>query len=103
MILFLRFVRAAPIAASMAVYGPGAIDAAPFGPERSGGRVGAAFLDREECEHSSQGKKVADGRCGMAIETKGALRSHQIHRGLRGCARTSDGKGDIMARFHPRR
>lgn len=27
-------------------------------------------MDREECERSEQGKKVAEGRCGQAIETK---------------------------------
>jgi hypothetical protein len=28
------------------------------------------LLSREECERSSQGKKVADGRCGITIEAQ---------------------------------
>ncbi|NTJ45308.1 hypothetical protein G6L28_22330 [Agrobacterium larrymoorei] len=39
-------------------------------PQRSGGRREAAFLDREECEHRSQGKKVGDSRCGKTIEAQ---------------------------------
>jgi len=42
----------------------------PPGPKRSGGRPGAAFLDREECERCSQGKKVATAVAVQAIETK---------------------------------
>lgn len=70
----------------MAVYGPGAIDAAPagvpvadratgwlLGAETKWRTAGSGFLGREECEHSSQGKKAANSRCGMAIETKSSL------------------------------
>jgi len=32
--------------------------------------AGETLLSREECEHSSQGEKVADGRCGRTIEAK---------------------------------
>ncbi|MDH1271757.1 hypothetical protein N5C81_29700, partial [Rhizobium pusense] len=39
--------RAAPIAVSMTVDGPGTIGLHPLGPERSGGRPAAAFLFRD--------------------------------------------------------
>ncbi|MQB46086.1 hypothetical protein DXT94_29650 [Rhizobium sp. ICMP 5592] len=48
----------------------GRSDRTPKGLKRRGGRPGAALLLREECERSSQGKKVADGRCGRTIEAK---------------------------------
>ena len=43
---------------------------APSGRNASGGRPGAAFLSREECELCSQGKKGANGRCGRTIEAQ---------------------------------
>ena len=48
--------------------------------------AGSSFLVSRGMRTCSQGKKVADGRCGRGDRDEVVLRSHQIHRGLRGCA-----------------
>lgn len=47
--------------------------------------AGSGFLGPRGMRTCSQGKKVADGGCGQGGRDEGVLRSHQIHRGLRGC------------------
>jgi len=58
------FVRAAPIATSMMVDGPEAIDRHPKVLERSGRRPGETLLMREEWRRSRQGKKVSKAVAG---------------------------------------
>lgn len=48
----------------MAVERIGGDRTAPLGPERSGGRPGAAFLPREEWPQSGQGRKLPTGAAG---------------------------------------
>lgn len=55
-------------------------------------------MDREECERSSQGKKVADGRCGMAIETKSSFGHTQSIEVCAGAPRFNREGTRLMAR-----
>ncbi|KAA3497935.1 hypothetical protein DXM27_24640 [Rhizobium rhizogenes] len=57
----------------MTVLRPGAIDAAPLRPERSGGWPGAAFLAREECKLVCRGRKLRMAVAVRAIETKASF------------------------------
>lgn len=62
------FARAAPIATSMAVVRPEAIDLHPQGRnEMKGGRQRLSWTARNGAQR--QGKKVEDGRCGDKIES----------------------------------
>ena len=62
------FSRAAPIATSMAVVRPEAIDLHPQGRnEMEGGRQRLSWTARNGAQR--QGKKVEDGRCGDKIES----------------------------------
>ncbi len=45
----------------------------PTGPERSGGRQGAAFLAREECEPVRRGRKLRMAVAAKAVETKASF------------------------------
>nr|ASK44827.1 hypothetical protein [Rhizobium rhizogenes] len=84
-VLLFRFARAAPIASSMTVLRPTAIDVAPLAAGTKWRTAGSGFLGPRGMQTCLQGKKVAYGRCGQGDRDEGVLRSHQIHRGLRGC------------------
>ncbi len=72
----------------MTVLRPGAIDAAPPGGRNAcGGRPGAAFLGREECEPVRRGRKPRTAVAVKAIETKtflGHTRSIEVRLGVAG-------------------
>nr|ASK48847.1 hypothetical protein [Agrobacterium radiobacter] len=57
----------------MTVLRPTAIDAAPLGRNVSGGRPGAAFLAREECEPVRRGRKLRMAVAAKAVETKASF------------------------------
>lgn len=68
----------------MTVKGPEAIDPAPAGPERSGGRPETAILLRDAKAaqppaENSRGRSLREGDRDAVV-----LRSHRTHRGLRG-------------------
>jgi hypothetical protein len=60
--------RAAPIAASMAVLGPGSDRPEAVRPEASRRTAADGFLSREECRPFAAGEKSRPSRCGKAIE-----------------------------------
>ncbi|WP_153510778.1 hypothetical protein [Rhizobium rhizogenes] len=57
----------------MTVLRPTAIDAAPLGRNVSGGRPGAAFLSREECEPVRRGRKSRMAVAAKSVETKASF------------------------------
>nr|AVH81717.1 hypothetical protein pTiC5.7_94 [Rhizobium rhizogenes]QCL10936.1 hypothetical protein pTiC6.5_94 [Rhizobium rhizogenes] len=69
----------------MTVLRPTAIDVAPLAAGTKWRTAGSGFLGPRGMQTCLQGKKVAYGRCGQGDRDEGVLRSHQIHRGLRGC------------------
>ena len=98
------FSRAAPIATSMAVVRPEAIDLHPQGRnEMEGGRQRLSWTARNGAQR--QGKKVEDGRCGDKIESPRSgigLRSDQpLSRTLMGApvAKTQGMKTGSPSRF----
>lgn len=59
--------------------------------------AGETLLSREECEHSSQGEKVADGRCGRTIEAKPVSDQTCLIEPAEGMAYDSGGRNLVMA------
>src|SRR6266700_1758034 len=84
--------RAATIAASMAVLGPGSDRPAAFGPEapaEDGGR--RVFCPARNAAPSRQGKKAGHSRCGKAIEAQPPL---GLDPSIRGCMRRARERTD---------
>src|SRR5687768_7189296 len=72
----------------MAIAGPGTIDAAALGPQRSGGRQARTLLEREEWS-SDQGKKVQRRRCGSDDRGEAVPGQIKPERGRVGACRTA--------------
>src|SRR5450631_104410 len=80
--------RAAPIAASMSVLGPGSDRPAAVRPKASRRTAAAGFfVFGEECRHFAAGEKSRPSRCGKAIEALPALGPDPSIRGCVGRAR----------------
>jgi hypothetical protein len=60
--------RAATVATSMAVLGPGSDRPAALRPAAERRTAEKVFLTREECRHLAAGEKSRRSRCGKAIE-----------------------------------
>lgn len=81
----------------MTVKGPEAIDPAPEGPQRSGGRADTTILSRDAKAaqppaENSRGRPLRSGDRDAVV-----LRSHRTHRGLRGRPAPQSGKEPDLA------
>ena len=81
----------------MTVKGPEAIDPAPAGPERRGGRPETAILPRDAKAaqppaENSRGRPLREGDRDAVV-----LRSHRTHRGLRGRPAGTRGRNRTLA------